>query len=159
MLVTVTSNVALRPLCHGIKVSPSGRFQSSLVEPCGSLIERTSALDCARHKIFQMMMPLRPARVLLAREGMHEDSAGRPQEQRWVWHMTVPRRNSTAMRTASPDRRRSHAVIVITCSQIAAIRGCSRQYSGSVIMFCVSSRLLNVWLETIESKDLCSISR
>jgi hypothetical protein len=49
VLVTVTSHVALRPSRHGIRVSPSGRFPSSRVRPCGSLIEGTLALDSARH--------------------------------------------------------------------------------------------------------------
>jgi len=34
VLVTVTSQVALLPSCHGIDVNPSGRFPSDLVNPC-----------------------------------------------------------------------------------------------------------------------------
>jgi len=39
VLVTVTSQVALRPSLHGIDVNPNGRFPSDLVNPCGSLTE------------------------------------------------------------------------------------------------------------------------
>jgi hypothetical protein len=35
VLTTVTSQVALRPSRHGIKVKPSGRSQSDLARPCG----------------------------------------------------------------------------------------------------------------------------
>jgi len=43
--VTVTSQVAQRPSCHGMSVSPSGRLPSDLRRPCGSLMEGNSAFN------------------------------------------------------------------------------------------------------------------
>jgi len=45
---TVTSQVAKRPSCHGMSVSPSGRFPSDLRRPCGSLMEGNLAFDNER---------------------------------------------------------------------------------------------------------------
>jgi len=43
VLVTVTSQVALRPSLHGLDVNPSGRFQSDLIIPCGSMTDGMTA--------------------------------------------------------------------------------------------------------------------
>jgi len=44
VLVTLTSQVALRPSRNGIDVNLSGRFPSDLVNPCGSLMDGMPAL-------------------------------------------------------------------------------------------------------------------
>jgi len=46
--VTVTSQVTQRPSCHGMSVSPSGRFPSDLRRPCGSFMEGNPAFDNER---------------------------------------------------------------------------------------------------------------
>jgi len=46
--VTVTSQVAQRPSCHGMSVNPSGHFPSDLRIPCGSLMEGNPPFDNER---------------------------------------------------------------------------------------------------------------
>ena len=49
--VTVTSHVMLFPRCHGVRVSPSGRFSSVRDSPSGSKADGVLALVSARYII------------------------------------------------------------------------------------------------------------
>ena len=111
-----------RPLCQGTKVRPSGRFQSPLQRPMGSLVAGMSAHLRDRH-IRSLTWWWRIDRQLLFLLFLHERlcvplmQTSAPHGQVWGSQILRLRYRATATRIASSDRRRPQDVIERANSQ------------------------------------------